>query len=104
MKSVVVGDVALEHHRRYVAAYLALPCVAERVRVQGFGLPDGNLWVVRPCSLTDEQRQAAVDAVRTAMAEKVIQLPRLSRDEAATLGRSMPRSAPLPERGRPRGS
>lgn len=96
MKSVVIGDVALKRHRRYVAAYLALPGVGERVRVQDFGLPDDNLWVVRPCSLTDEQRQAAVDKVRAVMAEKVIKLPRLSREEAATLGRSMPRSAQLP--------
>ena len=96
MKSVVVGDVALERHGRYVAAYLELPGVAERVRVQGFGLPDGNLWLVRPCSLTDEQRRVAVDEVRAAMAGKAMKLPLLSRAEAATLGRSMPRSAHLP--------
>jgi len=104
MKSVVVGGVTLERHRRYVMAYLSLPGVGERVRVQGFGLPDGNLFVVRPCSLTDDQRQAAVDRVRSVMAEKVIELPHLSREEAAALGRSTPRSANLPSTRRPRGS
>ena len=74
---MVVRDVALERHRRYVAAHLALPGVAEGVRVQGFGLPDGNLWVVRPCSLTDKQRHTAVDKVRAVMAERVIELPYL---------------------------
>jgi hypothetical protein len=85
--------VVLECHRRYLFAYLKPADVPGRVRVQAFGLPDGNRWEVRPCELTDEQRKLAVSKVRAAMVQEGIDLPRLSREEAAVVGRSMPRPA-----------
>jgi hypothetical protein len=92
MKAVKVGDMVVEQHRGYVVAYLPLPGMSECARVQAFGLPDGNLWDVRPCSLRQEEREAIVDRVRATMRETGIELPRLSRQEAARRGRVMPQS------------